>query len=335
VAARQDPRSSITPESFAVARELLGLPLARPWRRLAAFLFDLVPVAILANAGFFVFLACTAAIAVWRSMSPRRNRRVNALVRMGASLFTLVMVLRVGGVFDSIGQGIRRAEELPADSVASIVQSALARAGVDTPELDASPDPAPEMSPEEATSVVEQYAAAQAEGDRDTMRRLRPRLDAALASDRLRTTQNTARALSQRNTQLERENEDLQHQLENDSRGGVTGWIGAISDDLGIGFGWGALYFTTLLVMGRGQTPGKRLFGVRVIRLDARPIGWWLAFERFGSYFASLSTGLLGFAQIFWDRNRQALHDKAVETVVVRVRRHDHGVSDRLNAAQQ
>ena len=67
-----------------------------------------------------------------------------------------------------------------------------------------------------------------------------------------------------------------------------------------------------------GQTPGKRLAGLRVIRLDGKPLGWWIAFERFGGYAASFSVGLLGFAQILWDRNRQGLHDKACETVVIR-----------------
>jgi uncharacterized RDD family membrane protein YckC len=61
--------------------------------------------------------------------------------------------------------------------------------------------------------------------------------------------------------------------------------------------------------------------GIRVIRLDGKPLGWWRSFERFGGYAASLSTGLLGFLQILWDRNRQGLHDKAVETVVIRVGR--------------
>ena len=53
-------------------------------------------------------------------------------------------------------------------------------------------------------------------------------------------------------------------------------------------------------------------------RLGSERIGWWAAFERFGGYSASVITGLLGFAQILWDRNRQALHDKISETVVVR-----------------
>jgi hypothetical protein len=44
----------------------------------------------------------------------------------------------------------------------------------------------------------------------------------------------------------------------------------------------------------------------------------WSAFERFGGYAAGLLTGLLGFAQVYWDRNRQAIHDKITETVVIR-----------------
>ena len=39
--------------------------------------------------------------------------------------------------------------------------------------------------------------------------------------------------------------------------------------------------------------------------------------ERFGGYAASVTLGLLGFAQILWDKNRQGFHDKIVETVVI------------------
>jgi uncharacterized RDD family membrane protein YckC len=68
----------------------------------------------------------------------------------------------------------------------------------------------------------------------------------------------------------------------------------------------------------RGQTPGKRLMRIRVVRLDGKPMGWWYAFERFGGYAAGLVTGLIGFLQILWDKNRQGVHDKITETVVVR-----------------
>lgn len=101
---------------------------------------------------------------------------------------------------------------------------------------------------------------------------------------------------------------------------GVRQFIAGAADDLGVGFGWSAVYFTAFLALWRGQTPGKRVAGIRVLRLDGKPLGWWISFERFGGYAASFSVGLMGFFQILWDRNRQGLHDKACETVVVRER---------------
>ncbi|MGI9037867.1 MAG: RDD family protein [Gemmatimonadota bacterium] len=86
---------------------------------------------------------------------------------------------------------------------------------------------------------------------------------------------------------------------------------------MGLGLGWSGLYFTFFIGWWRGLTPGKRLLGIRVVRLDGRPISYWLAFERFGGYAASLFTGLEGFARMIWDRNRQALEDKLAETVVI------------------
>jgi hypothetical protein len=46
----------------------------------------------------------------------------------------------------------------------------------------------------------------------------------------------------------------------------------------------------------------------------------WASFERFGGYAAGLFTGLTGYMQVWWDRNRQAIQDKISETVVIRER---------------
>lgn len=56
---------------------------------------------------------------------------------------------------------------------------------------------------------------------------------------------------------------------------------------------------------------------IQVIRLNAKPINLWFSFERFGGYAAGLTTGLIGFFQIYWDKNRQAIHDKIAGTVVI------------------
>jgi hypothetical protein len=94
-------------------------------------------------------------------------------------------------------------------------------------------------------------------------------------------------------------------------------WFWEIIDDLSVGSLWGALYFTITLAWWGGTSVGKRLFRIRVVMIDKRPLNWWLSFERVGGYAAGFATGLLGFAQIFWDPNRQAIHDKVSETFVI------------------
>lgn len=364
-----DPRATVTPDSFVVAPELLGLPLARPWRRLAAMLIDLLLVAILANAGG-VFLAFAAAIALWRASSPTQRggavkSGVRGSLRLGAALFLFVAILNVtgrirdrfdddsgvrvetnadGGVPVDLGLGdLARWPDLialeSATDTAEVRAAARAIAtrieemqpdarsefaellnGVDDDVardiLDAAIGVAPPASAEDvanADSAVLRYADALTRADSADIARLRRPALVALGRDSLER-------LEQRNSRLRRANSELETRVNDleDRGSGFMGFLRGIADDLGIGFGWGALYFSAFLALWRGQTPGKRALGVRVIRLDGRPISWWIAFERFGGYAASLSTGLLGFAQLLWDRNRQGLHDKAVETVVIR-----------------
>ena len=94
-------------------------------------------------------------------------------------------------------------------------------------------------------------------------------------------------------------------------------WLQGLVEDLGLGFGWAAFYFTMFTALWYGQTPGKKLFNIRVIQLDGTPLSIWDSFGRYGGYGAGIATGLLGFAQIFWDPNRQAIHDKISATIVV------------------
>lgn len=100
-------------------------------------------------------------------------------------------------------------------------------------------------------------------------------------------------------------------------------WLQGLIEDLGIGFGWAAFYFTMFTAIWHGQTPGKRLFHIRVIQLDGTPLSIWDSFGRYGGYGAGIATGLLGFVQIYWDPNRQAIHDKISATIVV----NDHEAS--------
>jgi uncharacterized RDD family membrane protein YckC len=148
-----------------------------------------------------------------------------------------------------------------------------------------------------------------------------PTLDSATAA-RLEALSDSVAALQ---TRLERERSDRARAetalvaAERRAEGGrIRRWLSGMAEDLGLGLGWGALYFTVSLTWWKGRTPGKRLLGLRVVRLNGRPITWWCAFERYGGYAAGFATGLLGFAQVYWDANRQATHDKISGTVVIR-----------------
>ncbi|MGI8330639.1 RDD family protein [Actinomadura scrupuli] len=87
----------------------------------------------------------------------------------------------------------------------------------------------------------------------------------------------------------------------------------------------GFLYFWLLTYRWNGRTVGKRILGIRVVRADdGGPIGNTQALMR-ALVYAVLGNlcscfGLVNVAWILWDRRRQALHDKAARTVVVKDR---------------
>ena len=110
-----------------------------------------------------------------------------------------------------------------------------------------------------------------------------------------------------------------------------------------VGVGW-LLWF--LIIAGRGQTPGKQLLALRVVREDGRlaSYGWMLLREIVVKFIifvapvlglgvvgvvvggaAGTAFAFLGYAITFifvplwcvWDKNRQSLWDKAVRTLVI------------------
>jgi hypothetical protein len=367
-----DSRHIITPDAFAVAPALLGLPLASATRRGVAMAVDGLLIAILANAPSVLF-GLAAAVVLFRA-SARSNpggyigRSMRLMFRFGAAivLFSVVVsgwesvrdrfrdrdadrgrsrsaspssasftgmagVQALGHVAAlrsaendtvAIRAAQRLAEQLvaqglPPDDVREVVRASAQ--GTDKPWIAAAADSVargfvapPRNAPIDADTVV--TAALQGLSQRDSVAydSLRPLLVSAIAADTLATLQRQIGATQARVRELEEELEDAREGR------GVMAFLRTMAQDLGLGFGWSGLYFTAFLALWRGQTPGKRLVGVRVIRLDGKPMTWWAAFERFGGYAASLATGLLGFFQILWDANRQGIHDKIAYTVVIR-----------------
>lgn len=214
-----------------------------------------------------------------------------------------------------------RGEVAEAQAAADPVPTSSATGATPSPETADEPSPASEPS-----AVAARWAALLASGDtlegnREEWRSLRLQVLALSGADSLTTLQERGDRLEERNEQLSTRVGSLRDELEAEreqEEGFFLPFLTGIFEDLGLAFGFGTIYLTIFTAWWRGQTPGKRLLGVRVLRLDGKPIGWWDAFERAGGYAAGFATGLLGFAQIFWDPNRQAIHDRVSSTVVIR-----------------
>lgn len=378
-----DPREIITPATVTVAPELLGLPLARPWRRGVAILIDLLLCAILVGLleAPSVFLSVVATVIVWRllrrgSGDPSALRRIfrfslHATLALLTFALCVALFTEVGGwvrarshatggnagrpglEMSLLGTGITLAEsaalfraESPeqAKAVADRIRDRLIAAGLDAEAIvelraaldeiaadsqinpvaiaamhqslaevdtttataeDAAPPPSPE-------TLAHAYTSALNAGDTVRAAALRAALTEALAGEQIAELERDNRRLSSRIERLTKENTELEER-----RASITALMRNTLEDFGLKFGWLMLYFVGFTVLWQGRTPGKRLLGIRAIRLDGRPIGWWVAFERFSGYSVAIVTGLAGFAQIYWDRNRQTIQDRIAGTVVI------------------
>lgn len=77
------------------------------------------------------------------------------------------------------------------------------------------------------------------------------------------------------------------------------------------------LYFGLATYFGKGATPGKRLLGIRVISLVHTHMTLWHSLERALGYAASFLEAGFGFIQYFIHPNRQTVHDRIAETIVI------------------
>jgi uncharacterized RDD family membrane protein YckC len=79
--------------------------------------------------------------------------------------------------------------------------------------------------------------------------------------------------------------------------------------------------YEAIMTVTRGRTLGKQAVGIRPVRIDGRPMGWGRAILRpliyFGANLLLSVAGVLDVLWCLWDPDRQCLHDKVVETLVV------------------
>lgn len=334
---RQDPRSIVTPYAFSVHPDLLGRPLATPWQRLGAILVDLVVIGLLSQIGFVTLAVASTLLLV--GLAARRPGRdaLGKLFRVAAGCLgalvlavTILVVVLVryerahpdgSGVEAVLEEALRDlvppegslpgpavgGEDTASDTVApgpAVAQEVRARDSLAPAPAPAREDTLPSSGiPPEAPEVTEVRDPAEGlpPAALDTIGKLNVLLE-SLRNER--DDSRTALLRAQRELAEAEDRSPLQ-------------WLWDLVEDLGLGFGWGALYLTLTHTWWKGTSVGKRLFKIRVVLIDKRPLSLWLSFERAGGYAAGFATGLLGFAQIFWDPNRQAIHDKVSETIVI------------------
>jgi hypothetical protein len=296
----------VTPEELNVAPALLGQPLARPWRRLLAMGADLAAIGIVSSLSNFWLLAACALGIYEHARAQRRAPPPWRLYAAGG----LVLLMALAGLWDLVDELGRPSparvvqEGAEEDSeVREIVADALAEAApalaLAASAVASAPAPAPAASAPGAASAP---ASTPAPAPVDA---------AASAAATIASLQAEVRRLKRqlaRERTAAEEAAAAEHWRERLRRLGL---------EFGIGYGWALVYFTMLPVWWRGQTVGKRLLGLRTVELTGKPMTPLLSFKRFGGYLAGMATGGLGFLQLLWDPNRQALQDKAAHTVVV------------------
>jgi uncharacterized RDD family membrane protein YckC len=86
-----------------------------------------------------------------------------------------------------------------------------------------------------------------------------------------------------------------------------------------------AVFFGLSLYWGRGRTLGKRLMKIRVVSLRHHRLSFWHCLERALGYGASTLELGFGFLQYFFHPNRQTVHDRIAETIVVSDKRNGPG----------
>ncbi len=340
---RKDNRQIITPYAFEVPARLYGTPLASPLRRAGAISIDLLIVAILSGVSgnaLSILIAIVLIIAA-RNMRKRgrSSLRVNS-IRLVAVLVFVLALLDLGwntpstssnnitsGVLKDNGDIVTSTDALVTMVFTGkyLLQISSFEQQVKDGDCEDFMDCWKELSEDLVKDLLE----------------LEVSLDSgleminefyALAEDSLTTEQieslkvSTIDSFSKRyQAQLESHKDEDEKTVEtpatSENQYSILKWAQGIAADFGLGFGWAALYFSALTGLFHGQTLGKMVFGIRVIKLDGSYLTLWESFGRYGGYGAGLATGLSGFLQVYWDANRQAIQDKISETLVINLRK--------------
>jgi uncharacterized RDD family membrane protein YckC len=297
-----ETKEVITPYAFKIDQALLGLPLASPTRRALAMVIDVALIFLAAKISAAV-IAFVAAMAFYKGTAQKYLptmstvwRRVLKITAASILFISSLSVLAIAIDFfedDTAIQGIRIKRETPLNAEEKqqintyLTQTAPSQNCNQTCQSNA------------LANLVAQVPQLAEIDEFDNAQVARLLLKVMVEAD-----------------ELTAEPEDAP--VKAAPVNSILQWGKGIIQDLGLGFGWAAVYFTLFSLLWRGQTPGKKLCNIRVVALSGEDLSLWDAFGRYGGYGAGFATGLLGFLQVYWDPNRQAIQDKISATVVIK-----------------
>ncbi len=287
------PRATgrVQAEPLAVAPSLVGAPLATPGRRAMALLVDLAVLGVLSQATSWALVVALGVLALLVHHALAADG-VRPWLARGVAGVLLLVALAVA--WSALRPPAGNAWNAEVDEAVEAAEAALAAS----------------EAAEATAAVREATAAIPASTPGLALLQSLPARAASAAAAAAPSTEAELKRLVERLERLEREHRppSLSERLD------------AAVAELGLGFGWGIVYFSLLPALWPGRTVGKALLKLRIADLSGRPITPLRALKRYGGYAAGIATGGLGFVQALWDPNRQCLHDKAAHTVVLDTR---------------
>lgn len=315
-----ETRDVITPYAFNVDQALLGIPLATPIRRALAMIIDVILIFMAAKLSA-TLIAFVAAMAFYKGTAQQYLPKMSPFWRRALKLFAAsflfvssLTVLSLAIDFfegDSAIQGtqikeVERKDEL-SEHDKSIIRTYLAQTDNDKNCDEICQSAASANLVAQLPELAEIESAGSTQFTRSLLHLM------AIADEESDTAQDV------NNSDLVPESIAGEVTTESNTTPvtSILQWGKGIIQDLGLGFGWAAVYFTLFSLLWRGQTPGKKVCNIRVVSLSGEPLGMLDCFGRYGGYGAGFATGLLGFLQVYWDPNRQAIQDKISATVVI------------------
>lgn len=305
---KTETREVITPYAFKVDNALLGIPLATPLKRALAIVIDVALIFVAAKLSA-TLIAFVAAMAFYKGTAqqylPKMSSVWRRILKIMAASILFVSALAVLSI------GIDYLEDDNSE-IASVIQGVKIEDEIQLTES--------EKHRVNAYLIKVEDESCEQSCQQNALDNLIGQVPKLAEMDDLQSPQ-LARALLQLLV-LSENNEIKSAQLIEEkpaqtTTNSILQWGKGIIQDLGLGFGWAAVYFTLFSLLWRGQTPGKKVCNIRVVALNGEPLGLLDCFGRYGGYGAGFATGLLGFLQVYWDPNRQAIQDKISATVVI------------------